>query len=66
MCDWCWATVESAFGRPLVPPEILVVTFTEAATKELRDRIRRRLAQAAEVFQSDLRAVPGRMNFSPR
>ncbi|MCP5232555.1 MAG: exodeoxyribonuclease V subunit beta [Zoogloeaceae bacterium] len=49
---------ESAFGRPLVPPEILVVTFTEAATKELRDRIRRRLAQAAEVFQSDPCAVP--------
>lgn len=32
------------------PPNLLVVTFTEAATKELRDRIRARLTQAAEVF----------------
>lgn len=30
--------------------EILVVTFTEAATQELKDRIRRRLRQAAEAF----------------
>ena len=44
---------EAAFERPLVPPEILVVTFTEAATKELRDRIRRRLAEAAEAFQQN-------------
>ncbi|WP_460890680.1 exodeoxyribonuclease V subunit beta, partial [Ramlibacter alkalitolerans] len=41
---------EAAFPRPLTPPEILVVTFTEAATKELRDRIRARLAEAAEAF----------------
>ena len=34
----------------LLPPNLLVVTFTEAATKELRDRIRTRLTQAAEVF----------------
>jgi ATP-dependent exoDNAse (exonuclease V) beta subunit len=39
--------------RPLMPPEILVVTFTDAATKELRDRIRRRLTQAAHYFQQD-------------
>ena len=38
-------------GRPLTPPEILVVTFTEAATQELRDRIRARLAQAAAYFR---------------
>lgn len=37
--------------RPLTPPEILVVTFTDAATKELRDRIRARLTQAARYFQ---------------
>lgn len=40
-------------GSPLqnlLPPNLLVVTFTEAATKELRDRIRTRLTQAAEVF----------------
>lgn len=40
----------AAFHRPLTPPEILVVTFTEAATKELRDRIRARLAEAATAF----------------
>jgi exodeoxyribonuclease V beta subunit len=37
--------------RALTPPEILVVTFTDAATKELRDRIRTRLTQAAQYFQ---------------
>ncbi|MFT4190039.1 MAG: UvrD-helicase domain-containing protein, partial [Comamonas sp.] len=41
---------EAAFARPLTPPEILVVTFTEAATQELRERIRARLAQAAGRF----------------
>lgn len=44
---------EAAFGRPLVPPDILVVTFTEAATQELRDRIRARLAEAAQAFLVD-------------
>ncbi|APR04734.1 exodeoxyribonuclease V subunit beta [Thauera chlorobenzoica] len=39
-----------AFARALAPPEILVVTFTEAATKELRERIRARLAEAAAAF----------------
>ena len=37
-------------GQGLTPPEILVVTFTNAATGELRDRIRARLSQAAVVF----------------
>ncbi len=37
--------------RPLLPPEILVVTFTDAATKELRERIRDRLSQAARYFR---------------
>lgn len=32
--------------------EILVVTFTEAATAELRDRLRRRLREALSVFQT--------------
>jgi exodeoxyribonuclease V beta subunit len=44
---------DDAFGRPLTPPEILVVTFTDAATKELRDRIRARLAEAAQAFLAD-------------
>jgi exodeoxyribonuclease V beta subunit len=40
-------------GRPLTPPEILVVTFTDAATKELRERIRARLIEAAECFRAE-------------
>jgi exodeoxyribonuclease V beta subunit len=43
----------AAFPRALTPPQILVVTFTEAATKELRDRIRARLAEAAAYFLED-------------
>jgi len=38
-------------GESLMPPQILVMTFTEAATAELRDRIRERLAQAAQFFR---------------
>ena len=38
-------------GAPLDPPQILVVTFTEAATQELRERIRDRLSQAAAAFR---------------
>ena len=39
--------------RAYTPPEILVVTFTEAATQELRDRIRARLNEAADCFRAD-------------
>ena len=35
----------------LYPPQILVMTFTEAATAELRARIRERLAEAAALFR---------------
>lgn len=42
---------ESRFSRPLLPAEILVVTFAESAKLELRDRIRRRLIEAARVFR---------------
>jgi exodeoxyribonuclease V beta subunit len=38
-------------GPALLPPQILVLTFTKAATAELRERIRARLAEAAEVFR---------------
>ncbi|SES87745.1 DNA helicase/exodeoxyribonuclease V, beta subunit [Marinobacter segnicrescens] len=43
----------SPLGKGIDPPNLLVVTFTEAATKELRDRIRARLTQAAEVFSDN-------------
>ncbi len=38
---------------PRLPTEILVLTFTEAAAQELRDRIRSRLAEAALWFAQD-------------
>ncbi|SFR62032.1 DNA helicase/exodeoxyribonuclease V, beta subunit [Marinobacter daqiaonensis] len=41
---------DTPLAQGILPPNLLVVTFTEAATKELRDRIRARLTQAAEVF----------------
>lgn len=41
---------DSPLAQGMLPPNLLVVTFTDAATKELRDRIRTRLTQAAEVF----------------
>jgi exodeoxyribonuclease V beta subunit len=43
--------VQSAFQRPLLPAEILVMTFTRAATRELSDRIRERLVEAAQYFR---------------
>ncbi|MCL7942417.1 exodeoxyribonuclease V subunit beta [Marinobacter sp. ATCH36] len=41
---------EEPLGEGILPPNLLVVTFTEAATKELRDRIRSRLTEAAALF----------------
>ncbi|QSP95579.1 exodeoxyribonuclease V subunit beta [Marinobacter salinisoli] len=41
---------DNPLASGVLPPNLLVVTFTDAATKELRDRIRARLTQAAEVF----------------
>ena len=38
-------------GKPLLPSQILVLTFTKAATAELRERIRERLGEAAEAFR---------------
>jgi exodeoxyribonuclease V beta subunit len=47
---------EAGFARPLLPAEILVMTFTRAATRELSDRIRARLLEAAGCFRGE--AVP--------
>ena len=41
----------SAPVRPLLPQDVLVMTFTRAATRELSDRIRARLTEAAQVFR---------------
>ncbi|MGR5150014.1 exodeoxyribonuclease V subunit beta [Photobacterium alginatilyticum] len=41
---------QSRFPRELTVDQILVVTFTEAATAELRDRIRRRIHDARLAF----------------
>lgn len=42
---------KNGFVRELTPPEILVVTFTNAATQELRERIRSRLTAAGDYFR---------------
>ena len=42
-------------GGGLLPPAILVMTFTDAATAELRERIRARLSQAAQCFDAHAR-----------
>ncbi|WP_157268050.1 exodeoxyribonuclease V subunit beta [Azohydromonas aeria] len=44
---------DGAFHRPLLPAEILVMTFTRAATRELSDRIRARLIEAAQCFRGE-------------
>ncbi len=46
----------NGYGEALLPPQILVMTFTDAATQELRDRIRTRLAQAARYFRDEIKA----------
>jgi exodeoxyribonuclease V beta subunit len=46
------------FARPLRPAEILVMTFTRAATRELSDRIRARLIEAAQCFRGDSPYAP--------
>ncbi len=43
----------NGFERPLRPSEILVMTFTRAATRELSDRIRDRLLNAAQCFRGE-------------
>ncbi|SFD20657.1 exodeoxyribonuclease V subunit beta [Massilia yuzhufengensis] len=45
---------DEAFARPLLPSEILVMTFTRAATRELANRVRERLVEAAAFFRGQL------------
>lgn len=51
-------TEESAHATPLSVDKILVVTFTEAATQELRDRIRARIHDARLAFSRGESADP--------
>lgn len=41
----------TGFGRALLPADILVMTFTRAATRELSNRVRERLIEAAAYFR---------------
>ena len=43
----------TAFARPLLPADILVMTFTRAATRELSNRVRERLIEAAAYFRNE-------------
>ena len=43
---------ENGYKRPLMPADILVMTFTRAATRELSNRVRERLVEAAAYFRS--------------
>jgi hypothetical protein len=42
---------ENGYQRPLLPADILVMTFTRAATRELSNRVRERLVEAAAYFR---------------
>jgi exodeoxyribonuclease V beta subunit len=44
---------EDGFERALLPSEILVMTFTRAATRELSNRVRERLVEAAAFFRAE-------------
>ena len=44
----------AGFMRALAPSEILVMTFTRAATRELSNRVRERLIEAAAYFRGEL------------
>ena len=48
--------------RPMLPQDVLVMTFTRAATRELSDRIRARLTEAAQVFRGITQTNDGFLN----
>ncbi len=48
----------TGFRKPLMPAEILVMTFTRAATRDLSDRIRGRLIEAARCFRGLAQPAP--------
>lgn len=48
----------NAHPRALLPSEILVMTFTRAATRELSDRIRARLTEAVQCFRGERQPAP--------
>ena len=43
---------DDGYRRPLLPADILVMTFTRAATRELSNRVRERLVGAAAYFRN--------------
>ncbi|MFC5511921.1 exodeoxyribonuclease V subunit beta [Massilia jejuensis] len=43
----------NGYARPLLPSQILVMTFTRAATRELANRVRERLVGAAAYFRGE-------------
>jgi exodeoxyribonuclease V beta subunit len=53
---------DNAFKQALRPADILVMTFTRAATRELSDRIRARLIEAAQCFRGEI-PVPAHDEF---
>ncbi|SFU64735.1 exodeoxyribonuclease V subunit beta [Pseudoduganella namucuonensis] len=48
---------EDGHRRPLMPADILVMTFTRAATRELSNRVRERLIEAAAHFRGQAAAA---------
>jgi exodeoxyribonuclease V beta subunit len=52
------ASIGPSLGRLLLPPDILVLTFTRAAAGELRARIRERLVDSAGHFAGDHNSEP--------
>ncbi|RGE41097.1 exodeoxyribonuclease V subunit beta [Comamonas testosteroni] len=49
---------DDGIGKALMPPDILVMTFTRAATRELSDRIRARLIEAVQCFRGEAEPAP--------